>query len=237
MTKQIDGAERAGMSAAHRRAWDAIPWIVNGTASDVQRRAVEAHLRDCGPCRDEIERQRVLHAALSAPGAAPDAPGVEHGLARLMARIDDSGRDGATAPAEAMGATAPTGAITRRRHVMAALVCTLLGAVVIEAVGIAILAVDRRGDADAPFRTLTQAPAVVPQATLRIVPAPTMTVSELQKLLLDLRLQIVAGPNEAGAYALAPLAGPPSTDSQLARLRAVPGVRFAEPIAAREAAR
>jgi hypothetical protein len=228
MTKQIDGADRAGMSAAHRRAWDAIPWLVNGTASDSQRRAVEAHLHDCGPCRDEIERQRVLHAALSAPGAAPDAPGVEHGLAGLMARIDDSGRVGAPAPADA---------ITRRRPVMAALVCTLLGAVVIEAVGIAILAVDRRGDADAPFRTLTQAPAVVPQATLRIVPAPTMTVSELQRVLLDLRLQIVAGPNEAGAYALAPLAGPPSTESQLARLRAVPGVRFAEPIAAREAAR
>jgi hypothetical protein len=64
-----------------------------------------------------------------------------------------------------------------------------------------------------------------------------MTMAELQQLLLDTRLQIVAGPNEAGAYALAPLAQPPSLDSQLSRLRAMPGVRFAEPIAAPEAAR
>jgi hypothetical protein len=64
-----------------------------------------------------------------------------------------------------------------------------------------------------------------------------MTIAELQQLLLDLRLQIVGGPNEAGAYALAPLAQPPSIESQLSRLRTMPGVRFAEPIATPEAAR
>jgi hypothetical protein len=226
MTKRTDSPDRVDANGVHRRAWDAIPWIVNGSASDEQRRALDAHLRDCGDCRDEFERQRVLHAALSAPGAVPDAPELEHGLAKLMARIDDESTEGAWVAAEA---------VPRRRPVIAALVCALAGAVVIEAVGIAILAVDRRGDADAPYRTLTQAPASVPQATLRIVPAPTMTMAELQQLLLGLHLQIVAGPNEAGAFALAPLAGPPSVESQLARLRAVPGVRFAEPIAAREA--
>jgi len=218
---------RAESGAEHRRAWDAIPWMVNGSASDEQRRAVEAHLSDCDDCREELVRQRRLHAAMSQPPAG--VPDPEPGLARLMARIDDAARPGAWAGAA--GTTPP-----RRRMGLGALACGLVGAVVIEAVGIAFLAFDRRADAE-PYRTLTQAAATAPRATLRIVPAPTMTLAELQRLLLDLRLQVVAGPNEAGAYSLAPLAQPPSIESQLARLRATPGLRFAEPIGAPEAPR
>jgi anti-sigma factor RsiW len=54
MTKQTDSPDRAEAGAAHRRAWDTIPWLVNGSASDAQRRAVEAHLHDCGDCREEL---------------------------------------------------------------------------------------------------------------------------------------------------------------------------------------
>jgi hypothetical protein len=231
MSNRNDRPDRNDGGAAHRRAWDTIPWIVNGSAGDAQRHAVEAHLRDCDDCRAELERQRALHAALSAPEGLPGEPGVpeaERGLARLMARIDETRPEGAL-PVDR--------AAPHRRHGVTALMCALAGAVVLEAVGIAVLAVDRRGDADAPYRTLTQASPALPQATLRVVPAPSMTMAELQQLLLDLRLQIVAGPNEAGAYALAPLARPPSLESQLSRLRTVPGVRFAEPIGAPETPR
>jgi len=217
---------RPETGAEHRRAWDAIPWIVNGRASAAERCAVEAHLRACDDCREELERQRRLQAALAGtPGPAPD---VQAGLARLWTRLDDAGRESAWA------ATAAAPAL-RRRAGAGALVWALVGAVTLEAVGIAILAADRHGDA--PFRTLTQPAAIAPRATLRLVPAPSMTMAELQQVLAQQRLQIVAGPNEAGAYALAPLAQPPSTESQLSRLRALPGVRFVEAIPAAEAAR
>src|SRR5436190_6188 len=118
MTKQAE------TSIEHRRAWDTIPWLVNGSATGEQRRALEAHLHDCDDCRDELERQRALQAAMSLPAA--DAPDAEVGLARLMARIDDATRDSAWAAAAA--------AAPRRRLGVGALVVALAGAVVLEAV-------------------------------------------------------------------------------------------------------
>jgi len=211
---------RAEGGAVHRGAWDAIPWVVNGRASEAQRLDVEAHVRECDDCRAELERQRALHAAMQAPLAGmPDA---QAGLAKLWSRIDEAERESAW--------VVP---VAPRRTGTVALVAALAGAVVLEAAGIAVLALDRHvvPEASAPYRTLSQSLATPARATLRIVPAPGMSLADLQHLLLDLRLTIVDGPNEAGAYALAPLAHPPSTESQLARLRTVPGLRFAEPIA------
>jgi hypothetical protein len=54
-----------------------------------------------------------------------------------------------------------------------------------------------------------------------------MTLSELQTLLSDAQLRIVAGPTEAGVYSLAPTATL-ATASSLEILRRHAGVRFAE---------
>ncbi|MFL6665354.1 MAG: zf-HC2 domain-containing protein [Rhizobacter sp.] len=216
---------RAESDAQHRSAWEAIPWLVNGSAGDAQRRSVEAHVRDCDDCRAELARQQQLQAAMAQPPRV--LPDVDASLQRLMDRIDE-------AEQEAAWDTPPPA--PRRRAAAGALVYGLIAAVVIEAVGISVLAVDRRGS-DA-YRTLTAAPqAAAAHATIRVVPAATMTLGELQQTLQGLRLQIVSGPNEAGAYALAPLAQPPSLESQLSQLRAMSGVRFAEPIATPEVAR
>ena len=49
---------RAESDAQHRSAWEAIPWLVNGSAGDAQRRSVEAHVRDCDDCRAEGQLDR-----------------------------------------------------------------------------------------------------------------------------------------------------------------------------------
>ena len=57
--------------------------------------------------------------------------------------------------------------------------------------------------------------------------APQITLAQLQTLLDDSHLKIVAGPSEAGVYSLASTQGRPVGES-LNRLRQNPAVRFAE---------
>jgi hypothetical protein len=66
-----------------------------------------------------------------------------------------------------------------------------------------------------------------PGAVIRAVFAPTVTLSELQGLLDDAHLRIVAGPTEAGVYSLA-MTAPQSIDWSLRQLRGHASVRFAE---------
>jgi hypothetical protein len=70
----------------------------------------------------------------------------------------------------------------------------------------------------------------VPRASIRAVLAPTLTLGQVQTLLTQSQLQIVGGPSEAGVYSLAPRTAAADTGAALARLRADPGVRFAEPL-------
>ncbi len=85
-----------------------------------------------------------------------------------------------------------------------------------------------RGDSEsASYHTVTTARAKPPHETIRAVFDPAMTVIELQTLLDDAGLSIVAGPTEAGVYSLAPTSTL-ATASSLEILRRHAGVRFAE---------
>jgi len=177
----------------HRRAWELIPWVVNGRASGEERRTVEQHLTECGDCREEFDFQMRLHGAMNRPPqpeAGADAAAAAS-LQRLWQRIDGE---------EALPVV--------RRRASGSFARGLLAAVLIEAVGIAA------------------------HATIRAVLAPTLTLGELQSLLAQSHLQIVAGPSDAGVYSLAPLSVRVAVATQpaLAQLRANPGVRFAEPV-------
>jgi anti-sigma factor RsiW len=226
---------RTDFEAEHRRAWEAIPWIVNGSATDAQRQWVDEHVQACEDCRAEFARQRELQLAIaqeSAPVTDADA-----GLQRLFQRIDHAADEAALAPAD--------GARPReRRSGFSGLVYGLTFAVVVEAVGISVLGVGLLSHTDpAPvYRTLSDAPAAGARATIRIVPAADMSIGDLQQLLHGLQLEVVAGPNESGAYALAPVAEHASVaskglDDQVARLRAAPGMRLVEPIRTPETTR
>lgn len=208
----------------HLRAWETLPWVANGRATPEQAQLVAEHLAQCADCRAELAWQQHLHAALAEDGASrqaeagnPDAE-TEASLQRLLARLDDLPEH--LPPA-------PPGRVSRLTWALAA-------AVVLQAAGLGVMSLQLGSGpvADGEFRTLSEPAAGTTVATLRVLPDAGLRLADWQALLQAHGLQVVGGPNAAGAYALAPAPGaaarPPA--QVLARLRGTPGIRLAEPI-------
>jgi hypothetical protein len=223
-----DHPDSADPRPEHLRAWEALPWVVNGRATPEQARWVADHVAGCEDCRAELAWQQRLHDALATPADAAAAssaadPAAEAGLQRLLARLDDA--------VEEQPATAsPPIAAPVRSH---RLTWALAAAVVVQAIGLGVMSLQLGSNGDTSYRTLSEGPGPsAPAATLRVLPDSTMTLAQWQALLQALDLQVVSGPNASGAYALAPT--PSATalprEGALARLRASPGIRLAEPI-------
>lgn len=218
----------------HKRVWDLLPWYVNETLPDGERRTVESHLAECPRCREEIVTCRRLGEAIRqteeiAPVVHPAR------LARLMERIDEE-RDGGHGWRQA--ALAPW-------RGLASLVRTTpplaRGALVVQLVFLVALtgllvrwSQEPPAPAPAPeYQTLSEsAPApATPETTarLRLVFTEGTTEKEVRDLLLGIRGQIVAGPSALGVYTVEVPAGPDPLEKVLAHLRAQPRVSLAEP--------
>lgn len=214
-------------SSEHRQAWDLIPWIVNGTASEDERQDVQAHLQNCSDCREELEFQHRLQHAVTRE-AAPDSD-AQANWARLSQRLDGA------APADGSARLAVRRAKrTGWRWATAAMVVQGIGLGVL---GSALWWRVPAGGSSSPvaaYRTLSASVAAASPATIRVVFVPTMTVVELHAVLATTRLQVVSGPSEADVWSLAPADESErlDTDRAVRLLRASPRVRFAEPIAA-----
>lgn len=222
----------------HREIWQLIPWVVNGSAAAADTRAVDDHLRNCADCRDEFALQSRLHSGMQ------DAPASIHdpvdAFARLLTRIDrdltaTGDSSGVAVPEQPMRVGAGRFAFAERW------LPALVAAVVVQAIGLVAMAgfVMQRApapvfDGTSAYQTLSRPAVSSAAATIRFVPAPTLTLGALQNLLSEAGLRIVDGSEDSAIYALAPTrdravnADVPST---LAQLRAHPGVLLAEPIA------
>jgi anti-sigma factor RsiW len=203
-----------------------LPWYVNGTISASERLQVDEHLTLCTHCRDELARERWIYQNMTAENAVEYMPSAS--LQRLQARLD--GADGAQSAPDSP-VHAPVGAEQSRDRsmpwpgLMAASVAVL-------AVALSLLAAGRWTDygarAAAPvYRTVTNPRPTVPNVAIRAVFSPTITLSELQSILEEAQLRIVAGPSEAGVYSLAVNSERP-VGASLALLRQHAAVRFAE---------
>ena len=205
--------------ADHREAWELIPWVVNGTATEQERALVHAHLAGCADCTSEFrfqselrtDRARHIHAgcecvsflskaehpAGQCTGCERDVPSA---LCSLHRQAHAAGRCGARGRMPDRAQHGTVGCVGRR------LVWRLIGR-------------------SAPAQKSPR------HATIRAVLDPALSVGELQAMLAELRLQIVAGPSAAGVYSLAPEAGASSasTAQTVSKLRSRTGVRFAEP--------
>lgn len=217
-------------NGAHEQVWLEIPWYVNGRLSSPARERVEVHAAECEACAIEIAAQRELLAAMASTSDVAILP--ELSFDKLAERLD--------APPEVKPASA---AAPSSAGVRLALRWTS-AAVAIEAFALVLVSVllwrqstertpPSAAEPAAVYRTVTDSAPSTPEASVRIVFTNDMTVGQLQALLHDERLQIVAGPSEAGAYTLA---ASPDMDASarhglLDRLRSHPGVRFAESIA------
>lgn len=208
----------------HRRVWTMLPWVANATISAEQKSQVEAHIERCADCREELEIQRALRNAVQAqePTAWTDP---ETGLSKLLGRIDEP----------LVEQPLPTTTPQRKRS---PLIAAMAAAIFVQAIGIGLLSVRRPGPGKDPqYITLSQPQALLPTASLRVVPAPSLTMAAWQELLRSNRLHVVGGPNTVGAYELA--VETPSragVDSLAARLRENADLEFVEALPVQEQA-
>ncbi len=195
------------------RAWEAMPWSLQNSAPQDQDEWLNQHLAQCKACRAEFEQQSRLRLAISLP---PDIPvDADAGLRRLLARID--------APdTHAASQRARTSWVTR----------ALVAAVLVQAIGIGVLGARLWSEtSQADYRTLSQATSPLPTGAIHVVPDDGMKLADWNNLLHTLRLQVVGGPNEVGAYTVVASDGSRSPKDMLQQLRTTHGIRLAEPIA------
>jgi anti-sigma factor RsiW len=214
-------------TAEHQEIGELLPWFVNGRLSDADRQRVDAHLRLCGACSDELTMQRRIYDVMAVEA------GVEHmpmaGLNRLRRRIEslDAAGPAPGAPEVAARSEAPAGSSLRQRR---GAIAASLAMAVVGAFAALLWNQHERRIAPANYYTVTTTAPQAANAAIRAVFTPTVTLSELQALLDDAHLKIVSGPTEAGVYSLA-VSGSPSVDWSLQRLRGHDVVRFAESVA------
>jgi len=195
------------------RAWDTMPWVLQNSATQEQGEWLKDHLAHCESCSAEFAQQIRLQRALSLPSDIPlDA---NAGLKRLLGRLD-------TADAHEESYRMRSGTWLSR---------ALVAVVLIQALGIGTLGMKMWSTDNHPaYRTLSQEAAPAAPGAIRIVPDAAMTLASWNALLHTLRLQVVGGPNDVGAYTVAPM-GSASTAHTLQQLRATQGIRLAEPVA------
>jgi hypothetical protein len=197
----------------HERAFELLPWLVNGTLLGGERAAVEEHARACIVCRRELKEQQRLHAAIRDQRAADVS--AEAGFERLGRDLDASQH-----------------MYARLRRIRYA---TATPFAVAAAAGVAVLAVllwftplPQLGGST--YSTLATSPAG-DGALLDIVFAEQTTAAQMQDLLDDIGGEIVAGPSNVGRYSVR-MTAPGSNDEAQVRdllgvLNADPRVRFA----------
>jgi hypothetical protein len=213
-------------AAEHQEIGELLPWFVNGRLSEADRQRVDAHLRVCEACTDELAAQRRIYGVMSVDAGVERMPTA--GLNRLRLRIEslDAAGPAPAAPDEVARSEAPAASSLRQRRsvIAASLAMTAVGAL-----AALLWNQHERRIAPANYYTVTTTAPQPANTAIRAVFAPTVTLSELQELLDDAHLKIVSGPTEAGVYSLA-MSGSPSVDWSLRRLRGHEVVRFAESV-------
>lgn len=205
-------------SAEHQDVSALLPWYVNETLGERDRERVDAHVGVCASCREDLDVQRRICAAIEARPALDYMPVAS--LKRLQARLDVQADLAAPAPGRQQ-----TAHRLPWRGWMAASIAAL-------AVAVALLAADRWEQIEArltqpKYRTVTTSAPRPRGEVIRAVFSPSITLVELQTILDEAQLRIVSGPTEAGVYSLASTSTLPVSAS-LALLREHSTVRFAE---------
>ena len=196
------------------RAWDAMPWVLQNSAPQEQSEWLQDHLAHCESCRTEFAQQSRLRLAMSLPtDISVDA---NAGLKRLLGRLDMP--DVQETPLRSRSG----GWLSR----------ALVAVVLIQALSIGALGVKLWSAGGSPlYRTLSQQPLPAAPGAIRVVPDTAMKLADWNALLHALRLQVVGGPNDVGAYTVAPTSSTSTTQHALQQLRATRGIRLAEPVA------
>jgi anti-sigma-K factor RskA len=211
-------------AAAHSALTALIPWYVNGTLGEEDRRRLESHLAECVQCRQDLDLERQVHGNIAQQAAVEYLPGPS--LKKLLSRIEgiEAAPAGASLPRARRSGSRPRSWSWSWQGLTAA-------SVAVTAIAVSVLAVDHfmqhRNSLAPDYRTVTINTPRPHDEVIRAVFAADITLVDLQALLDEAQLRIVAGPTEAGVYSLAATGKRPVSVS-LALLRGHSSVRFAE---------
>ncbi len=199
----------------HSRAFELLPWLVNGSLGAEERDAVEQHVRSCLACHRELKEQQRLRAALRAQPAVHLSP--QSNFDKLARALDRTAGERAARPAR--GASAPLVRFAAAAAVGAA--CRRRGAVA--------LAVAPRHSAPTTRRSRT-APPRAPGADRHRVRPVGHAGRDAEPARADRRRRSRPGRAASGVTASAsrrPSASDAELDALLAKLGKDPRVRFA----------
>jgi hypothetical protein len=210
----------------HQAIAELIPWFVNGTLGELERQRVAAHLRTCAVCRDDVLQEQRVHQAMVGETSVEYMPASS--LKRLQAKLDGA-REEAAPVAMAASPAIPVKQPTRRwtpwqRRIAASIA---LAVVVLSLLTMNQWTRFRTHELSPDYQTVTTSRSRAPDEVIRAVFSPSITLVELQAILDEAQLRIVAGPTEAGVYSLARNSERP-VNSSLSLLRRHSEVRFAE---------
>jgi anti-sigma factor RsiW len=182
----------------HERAFELLPWLVNGTLRSSERDAVEHHVRTCIACRRELKEQQRLQAALR--GQPTVHVSARNGLERLDSRLDT------LPPGDRLWAE-------RYRNLRPFAVAAGLGVALL---GFLLWLTPPPQLGAATYTTLATSPSAG-NALLDVVFAEQTTAAEMRELLAQVDGEIVAGPTDVGRYTVR-ITHDPLTADQLMRI-------------------
>lgn len=198
-------------SSEHARAQRLLPWLLTGTLDDAELALVQAHLRSCGACQDELARERRLRAT----GQALPQVDADAAFARLAPRLEAQ-----PGPRPALRRWAQALAANDSRWLRP------LAAAQFAVIAMLALLLARPDDSDARYRTLGSAAPV--QGDLVVSFRPDTPERQLRHILQASGTRVLDGPTVTGAYVLTVRGTTPAR--ALGRLRAEPAVTLAQPL-------
>ena len=206
-------------SLPHEHAMEMLPWLINDSLLGDERAAILDHAQSCVMCRRDMQSLEDLRASVKRLSSHVPIP--EPDMRNINARIDKliNRQNWARRSISWIGEffASPW----RAAYVAQSVLLVVLAA--------ALLWPATR---DTEYTMLTQASDLADGHYVRVVFSPDLTRSDLEELLDDLELKVVAGPSDRGVYTLASEKSIAITerDAALASLLKNRSVLFAQPV-------
>jgi anti-sigma factor RsiW len=221
-------------SERHEAVWELLPWYVNNTLKDPDRKTVARHISECQMCEEEAARCRTIADAVRGSEVAAWTPSSER-VARMMARIDVQ-----SAAANGNGRRFNSRAWFEKIRLIlqespSSVRWTLAAQTAVIVLLAAAIVLQLSAGPSLLYRTLSDPSAGLrrERTHIQVIFADDMTEREIRTLLNDVGAAIVAGPTPIGLYTLAIAAESSETDGRIQEkltvLRAHPKVQLAEP--------
>jgi hypothetical protein len=198
----------------HEECWLVLPWLANGRLAGSERAQAEEHVRTCGACAAELERQQLLCSVLTEPERITHAPGPS--FRKLMERIDGVAPERAPLPRP----------VPRTRSLRPVLAATwrppglAWAATFVFAVGVGFLTPTFYRWSQPSYATYTSA-ARRPADVLHVAFERSLTLGEVTQLLHSSGARIVEGPDGSGIFGVAPVSPGGTSEAVSPQLRAL----------------